>query len=164
MTQRVIITAGWLAAAVLAVLVGLVAIRLIGDGITSQGIEPMSQAEVERQLAAVPSAPPVPSSAPSSVPSSAPQPSPSTAGNSGSWLNDGGTVVARCIDGRIEIVSMSPALGFETHEWETGPQDDEAEGEFRSLTDNDARIKVDVRCDASGEPQISVRSERDDDD
>ena len=159
MARRLIITAGWLAAAVLAVLVGLVAISVIGDGITSPIARPMSRSDVERELAAQP-----PASSPSwsAAPSSAPAPSRSGSAPR-SFPTAGGTVVARCVDGAALIVSMSPAQGFGLHEREDGPQHDGAEGEFRGISNDHDRVKVEVICGGANTPEISVRSERDDD-
>ena len=160
MARRLIITAGWLAAAILAVLVGLVAISVIGDGITSPITRPMSQSDVERELAAQPTA--SRSASPSPSPSSAPSPS-TSASAPRSFPTAGGTVVARCVDGAALIVSMSPAQGFEMHEHDGGPQDDGAEGEFRGIVDDHDRVKIEVTC-GSGAPEIAVRTERGDDD
>lgn len=145
MAQRLIIIAGWLAAAVLAVLVGLVAISVISDGITAPIARPMSRSDVERELAqASPSAAPSPSARPS-------------AGTPRSFPTRGGMVVARCVDGAALIVSMSPAQGFAVHEREDGA-DSGVEGEFRGITDDDDRVKVEVTC-PDGRPEIAVRSE-----
>jgi hypothetical protein len=147
MARRLIITAGWLAAAILAVLVGLLAVSVIGDGLTSPIARPMSQDEVARELAAQPSRQPSPSAAVTRSRSTAEPVSTRTRG---------GTVIARCDGGTAVIVSMAPALGFEVHE-----RDDD-EGEFRSTSDNDDRVKVDVSCDASGRPAVTAVVDADD--
>jgi hypothetical protein len=148
MVRRLIITAGWLAAAVLAVLVGLVGVGVIRDEITAPITRPLSQAEVERELARTPPSPSVPAASPS------PSPSRSGAAPTGaaprSFPTRGGTVVARCVDGAAEIVSLSPAPGFEMH----------GDDEFRGVTDNHDRVKFDVSCD-DDVPEISVESEDD---
>jgi hypothetical protein len=149
MARRLIITAGWLAAAVLAVLVGLLAVTLIGDGLTSPIARPMSQDEVARELAAQPSSPPSASASPSPSSSATPRPSAEPL----SKRTRGGTVIARCDGGTPVIVSMTPAQGFEVHER------DGDEGEFRSISDNHDRVKVDVSCAGSGQPAVSVRDE-----
>ena len=144
MAQRLIIAAGWMAAAVLAVLVGLVAISVIGDGLVAPAAEPLSEAQVAEQLASAPPPPAVSGPAPSAAATSA----------SRTFLTRGGTVVARCDDGRPVIVTMSPAQGFQLHERHG------AEGEFRGVRDDHDRVKVDARC-AGGRPELSVES-RDD--
>ncbi len=148
MARRLIITAGWLAAAVLAVLVGLLAVTLIGGGLTSPIAQPLSQSEVERDLAAQPSRPP----SPSPTPSASATKSPSTA-EPLSRRTRGGTVVARCDGGTAVIVSMTPAQGFEVHER------DGDEGEFRSTSDNHDRVKIDVSCAGSGRPVVTARDD-----
>jgi hypothetical protein len=161
MARRLIITAGWLAAAVLAVLVGVVAISVIGDGITSPITRPLSQSEVERELAEatqVPSESP-PTSLPPTPPSpTAPSPTASASASAPrSFSTSGGRVVARCVAGEAVIVSMSPAQGFAVHDGEGG-----AEGEFRGISDDHDRVKVDVSCRA-GTPDVEVREEFGDD-
>jgi hypothetical protein len=153
MARRLIITAGWLAAAVLAVLVGLLAVSLIGDGLTSPIAQPMSRSDVNRELQSLPSAaPPARPSIRPSVPAT-----PASTAEPLSSRTRGGTVIARCDGGRPVIVSMTPAQGFEVHER------DGDEGEFRSITDNHDRVKIDVRCAGSGKPAVSAADERDDD-
>jgi hypothetical protein len=143
MARRLIITAGWLAAAILAVLVGLVAISVIGDGITSPLARPLSQAEVERELAG---ASPAPSPSPSRVKTVPASPAPR------SFPTAGGTVVARCDGGRATIVSMAPAQGFSVHER------DGDEGEFRGVRDDHDRVKIEVTC-RGGTPEAEIREE-----
>jgi hypothetical protein len=153
MARRLIITAGWLAAAVLAVLVGLVAVSVIGDGLVSPLAKPLNESEVARELAAAPEpSAPSPSLSPSASPSS-PEPSSS----SRTFTTRGGTLVAQCAGGAATIRSMSPAQGFSVHE-RNG-----SEGEFRGVSDNHDRVKVDASCRA-GEPHIDVESENRDDD
>ncbi len=148
MARRLIITAGWLAAAVLAVLVGLLAVSLIGDGLTAPIARPISQSEVERELDAIPSSPPP--AQPSIRPSTRP---PAATAEPVSHRTRGGTVIARCDGGTPVIVSMVPAQGFEVHER------DGDEGEFRSTGDNHDRVKVDVSCAGSGKPVVSARDD-----
>jgi hypothetical protein len=152
MARRLIITAGWLAAAVLAVLVGLLAVTVIGDGLTSPIARPLSQSEVERELAAQPATP-----SPSRYASQSPSPSATAGADPVSRRTRGGTVVARCDDGRARLIQMSPAPGFEVHD-----RDDD-EGEFRSVSDNHDRIKISLDCDADGRAVINAAQERDDD-
>jgi len=178
-TQRTLLgTAGWIGAAVLAVLVGLAAVRVIGDGLTSEAGRPRSQAEVNRELAAQATTTPTSDGAPaSSDPTAEPglEPAPATtsvrsttaSASTGSrtapsvgirsFRTHGGTVVARCRNGRVEIVAMSPLAGFAVHERDEGAQA-QAEGEFRGTVDDHDRVKVRVSC-AGNRP---VLAERDD--
>lgn len=141
--------AGWLGAAVLAVLVGLGAISVIGNGLTSGSTPALSAADVDRQLSEAP--PPPSGSAPAPAGTVPGQTEPTAQGTRG------GTVVARCVGTQAEIVAMSPAQGFAVHEREQGPQD-EAEGEFRGSADDHDRVKITVTC-ADGLPSVSARSE-----
>ncbi|MFG1606387.1 hypothetical protein [Actinoplanes sp. NPDC049265] len=143
-TQRLIIAAGWLAAAVLAVLVGVVAISVIGDGLVSSAGRPLAESEVAKRLAAEPD--PTPSV------SAEPTREPAPAGGSKTRRTPGGTVTAQCTSGEA-VLHLAPALGFEVHEVHG------AEGEFRSVSDNHDRVKVRVSC-AGGAPEISVEHEQ----
>lgn len=143
MARRLIITAGWLAAAILAALVGLLAVNVIGDGLTSPIAQPISQDQVQRELATLPS-----SSPPAPAP---PSPTKATA-EPLSKQTRGGTVVARCDGDNPVIVSLSPAQGFEMHERHG------ADAEFRGTSDNHDRVKIAVSCSGSG-PTVSVRDD-----
>jgi cytoskeletal protein RodZ len=176
-----LVAAGWLGAVVLAVLVGLAAINVIGSGLTSSGGAPKSEAEVQRDLAALPpSAEPPPSQIPSPSPASSASASlggrpttaapattapgtaapttaaPSTAGTSRTFGTRGGTVVATCSAAGATITGMAPEAGFAVHERTSGAQA-EAEGEFRSTSDNHDRVKFSVTC-SGGRPTLSPRS------
>lgn len=149
--------AGWFGAAAVAVLVGLLAVDIIGDGLTSSSARPMSRAEVARELAAAPSSSAAPSAAPSAATSAAPSASAALGGPPAprSFSTRGGTVVVRCRAGNAEIVSMSPRPGFEQHEQEGD------EGEFRGVSDNHDRVRIDATC-SGGVPSIATRDERED--
>jgi hypothetical protein len=147
--RSLLVAAGWFGAAVLAVLVGLAAISVIGAGLMSSDATPRTQAEVAREAAALPS------SAPSARTSLGTPSSPAESSDR-SFITAGGTVVARCVGGQAEIRSMSPYEGYAVHERDQGPQA-EAEGEFRSTSDNHDRAKFSVRC-TGGKPALSDRS------
>ena len=123
-------TVGWLGAAVLAVLVGLGAISVIGNGLTSPETRPLSAAEVADELARQV------------------RTSPSVAAVTRTFPTRAGTVVGRCAGTRPEVVSMSPRQGYELHEQDRGLQDDDAEGEFRGRGDGDDRVKFEIVCRA----------------
>jgi hypothetical protein len=134
-----VIVAGWVLAAVLAVLVGVVGIGLVGAGMTSRRGAPVTEDDVLRALgssSAPASSPPAPSSAPSSSPASASQAFPTR----------GGTVVASC----DRILTMAPAQGFAIHEQRA------QEGEFRGVRDNHDRVKFELTC-ANGVPDLRIR-------
>jgi hypothetical protein len=180
------VAAGWLGAVVLAVLVGLGAISVIGARLTSPDARPKTEAEVRRDLAALPStsSSPGPSAAASHSPTLVPVAprvsSPTAAGPSTSppglsrprgtsppaaapvpsvrsFRTRGGTVVATCSAAGATIDSMSPEPGFAVHERATGPQA-AAEGEFRSTGDNQDRVRFAVTC-PGGRPTLTDRSD-----
>jgi cytoskeletal protein RodZ len=166
--ERLLIMAGWLVAVVLAVLVGVVGIRLVGSGLTDRQATPLAEDDVVRELRALasagtspsPSGPgtPSPSASDPTAPSAsaAPPISPSTAPSSTapasaappagrSFTTQGGLVVADC----TRIISMAPAQG-----WSVVDQDDD-EGEFRSVDDPTVGLEIDLECE-NGQPQIRV--------
>jgi hypothetical protein len=156
--RALLVAAGWLGAAVLAVLVGLGAISVIGNGLTSGSTPALSAADVDRQLreqTPTTSAPAPTGTEPTGTEPTGTMPPAETEPTADSTR--GGTVVARCVGTRAEIVAMSPAQGFAVHEKDQGPQDD-AEGEFRGSADDRDRVKISVTC-ADGRPSVSARSE-----
>jgi hypothetical protein len=164
--RPLLVIAGWLGAAVLALSIGYTATNVIGNGLSTASSTPLSPAEVEERLGAASTTPP-PDTAPFATPSSpsTTPPSPSapstTAPARKTFATPGGTVVARCTGARVQIVGMSPAQGWAMHEQDSGPQS-EAEAEFRATDDDHRRVKIDLRC-VSGTPVMDVRLESDDD-
>jgi len=142
-----LVTAGWFGAAVLAVLVGLAAVSVIGNGLTTPETRPLSAAEVAdelaRQVAVSPSASQGSGSRPPVTPSASAGPPTRT------FPTRAGTVVGRCVGSRPEVVSMSPRQGYELHEQDRGLQDDDAEGEFRAQGGGGKdRVKFEIVCRA----------------
>lgn len=144
-----VIVFGWAVAAALAVSVGVVGIGLVGSGLFGGGTEPLNETEVARALAAEES---TRAPAPSGTPSVADSRTPEKTDGQSSLHTRGGTVVADC----RRIISMSPAQGYAVHE-----QDDD-EGEFRSVSDNQKRVKIDLAGCAAGLPRFAVAVESDD--
>ncbi|MBO3743340.1 hypothetical protein [Actinoplanes flavus] len=130
-----VIVAGWIVAAVLAVLVGVVGIGLVGSGLVSRQGAPISEDEVERALDGLGGAPPSP----------APMVSTTAAARGRSFPTRGGTVVADC----ERILSMSPAQGYAVHD-----QDDD-EGEFRQVRGK-TRVEVELTGCDQGTPRLEV--------
>lgn len=147
-----LIVLGWMVAAFLAVLVGVVGIGLVGSGLlTPRPGDPVSEDEVRRALAETPSlpAPSLPAPSGSAPSGSAPSGSaPAVSVTARSFPTAGGIVVAVC--GRI--LSMSPAQGYEVHEQQT------VEGEFRALRGRD-RVKVELTGCDRGLPRLRVRTD-----
>jgi hypothetical protein len=144
--RNLLVTAGWLGAAVLAVLVGLAAISVIGNGLTTPETRPLSAAEVADELARQISVSPSASAGAGNRPP--PSPSLSAAPPTVTFVTRAGTVVGRCAGSRPEVVSMSPRQGYELHEQDRGLQDDDAEGEFRGQRDGNDRVKFEIVCRA----------------
>ncbi|MFI9639128.1 septum formation initiator [Micromonospora sp. NPDC051925] len=154
--RTLLATAGWLAAAVLATLIGVAAIRLVGESITGTPGGVRSQAEVERALAAPGPTPTTasPSSPTSSAPSSgaagpvSPSSVPATAaGLRRSFSTSGGTAVAECVGADVRLVSWAPAQGYRVKDVDRGP-DDDAEVTFAGPA---GEFEVKVGC-IGGEP------------
>jgi hypothetical protein len=143
--RTLLVAVGWLGAAVLAVLVGLGAISIIGNGLTSPETRPLSAAEVAdelaRQITVSPSATVGTGNRPSPSPSSSPsRSSPSADAATRTFPTRAGTIVARCAGSRPEVVSMSPRQGYELHD------QDATEGEFRGRRDGHDRVKFEIVC------------------
>jgi hypothetical protein len=111
-TRIVTAVLAWAAAVVGATAIGLTAVGAIGAGIVGPDIRPLDAAEVQRRLSATPAAAPA-SPAPSVPPAADPPAGTATPVVLG---GPGGTVLARCTGGGVEIVSASPAQGFGVHD------------------------------------------------
>ncbi|MEU8818543.1 hypothetical protein [Actinoplanes sp. NPDC048796] len=138
-----VIVAGWTAAAILAVLVGVVGIGLVGSGLTSErAATVLSEDEVDRALGAAPATDPAnPKSAVASGAASAG----ASAAKGQTFTTMGGTVVAAC----DRIISMAPAQGWAVHD------QDQREGEFRNGRD---RLEVELSC-VNGAPRLEVAND-----
>ncbi|MEV7038203.1 hypothetical protein [Amycolatopsis sp. NPDC051061] len=112
MTRRgLLMTAGWLLAAVITAGAGTVALDVVGAGILGPQNQPLSQDDVARALETVPTTTtPV---APTPTSSSAPAPRGLTV--------PGGSVVAKCTGDQVELMSWSPAPGYRTDDVSRGP-------------------------------------------
>ncbi|MFY1622087.1 septum formation initiator [Micromonospora sp. WMMD723] len=145
--RTLLATAGWLAAAVLATLIGVAAIRLVGESITGTPGGVRSQAEVERALAApepTPAAPSAPAASASSSPTVGPA---ATPGQRRSFSTPGGTAVAECVGSEVRLVSWAPAQDYRVKDVDRGP-DDDAEVTFAGPA---GEFEVNVGC-IGGEP------------
>jgi serine/threonine-protein kinase len=120
MRRRVLAFAGWLATAVLATLVGVAAIRLVGESITGTPGGVRSQDEVERALASPAPTPTV--AAPSG--GVGPPTAPPAAAARRVFATAGGTAVAECVPGGVRLVSWAPAQGHRVGDADRGPDDD----------------------------------------
>ncbi|MFV2019725.1 septum formation initiator [Micromonospora sp. LOL_023] len=169
MNRRVLLAvAGWCLAAVVATLIGLAALRVVGEGLTGGPAgEVLSQEEIAHDLAAAPTAasaasgavPPgsgTASAPPSAAPPSAspgaggPEPSPTATATRQVAATPGGTVVAQCADGLASLVSWAPAQGYRAIDGDRGP-DDDAEVSFQGPA---GEYEVTVGC-VAGRPEIT---------
>ncbi|HEX6446990.1 MAG TPA: hypothetical protein VF053_17985 [Streptosporangiales bacterium] len=149
--RTVLGVAGWFAAAAVATTVGVVAVSAIGTDIVGETARPLSHDEVTRALA---TARPVPT--PSASPTT---PAATASPPAGSKVlgTPGGTVVARCENGLVTLVSWSPRQGYRSdHVRAEGGR--EASLRFESDR-SEVRVRVDCR---GGVPTAHIRTEDDD--
>lgn len=141
MTRTSTIVLAWLVAVVGATVIGLLAVGAIGDGIVGPGPRPLSAGEVDALLA---------SSTP--VPTVSTRPSPPVGVAPEVLASAGGTVVARCAGGVVQIVSASPAQGYRLH-------DEGGEDPGRVRFDSDrGRVEMRLSC-SGGHPVSQVRTD-----
>ncbi|MEV6302439.1 hypothetical protein AB0M02_23700 [Actinoplanes sp. NPDC051861] len=180
--RPLLIIAGWLLAAALAVAVGVVGIGLVGAGLTSRQGAPITETQAERELTALRASAQA-AAAPGTATSRGPGESAGPGGDPGAGSSAGPGVGSSAGPGSTpsgssnatvgnasksfptrggtvvadcsRIISMSPAQGFAVHE-----QDDD-EGEFRSSTDPHDRIEVDLEC-VAGLPELRVQAKIED--
>jgi hypothetical protein len=132
----------WAATAVAATLVGMSAVGAIGSGLLGPAREPLTAAQVDAELAAARAAPaPLP-------PSAAGTAEPAPGGPNEVVGSPGGTVVARCAGGAVEIVSASPAQGYGV--------DDEPEHARVRFESEESEVEVRLGC-RDGRPVGEVR-------
>ncbi|NYH41707.1 hypothetical protein HNR22_001434 [Micromonospora jinlongensis] len=148
--RSLLVAAGWVATVAVATLIGLGAIRLVGESLTGTPGGVRSEAEIERALA---SPEPVPTGTTGSA-SAAPDPtstaapgttSPKPSASSGvrrGFATDGGTAVAECGAGGVRLVSWAPAQGYRVRDVDRGP-DDDVEVTFQGPT---REYELKVRC------------------
>jgi hypothetical protein len=152
--RHLLAIAGWLGAAALAVGAGLAATDVIGTGLSSSQNPVQSEDAVARELAGA-AATPAPSPPSASLPSAS-RPSPEAAPSVSAgpdpvrktFRTSGGTIIARCVGDRVQVLSMSPAQGYAVHDGIGREPRTTVETEFRSRGDNDDRVKADLRCSA----------------
>ncbi|WBB70678.1 septum formation initiator [Micromonospora sp. WMMD812] len=155
--RSLLVAAGWLATAAVATLIGLGAIRLVGESITGTPGGVRSEEEIARALEADPlpsaSAPaPTTGGPPATASPSAASPS-VTAGARRSFATAGGTAVAECTPAGVRLVSWAPAQGFRVRDVDRGP-DDDVEVRFEGAA---GKHELQVRC-LGGEP-VSVEDD-----
>lgn len=151
---------GWLAAATGAVAVGLIAVSFLSRSLTGDGQQPLSGSEVVRALERGTQAPRTGPPTDTSTPNPTPTPTPTTTSDpTDTPGNDrpvtsaprgltsvGGTVIARCVDGKPRLQNWSPKPGYEVdddsgnrHTVKFEPDDDDA----------NPTVRLRVRCEGN---------------
>ncbi|MEU8421360.1 septum formation initiator [Micromonospora sp. NPDC048835] len=157
--RSILVATGWVATAAIATLIGVGAIRLVGESLTGTPGGVRSEAEIERALAApepTPTASTAPGTAPATPGTTSAAPETTSAGPSGSagprrgFATDGGTAVAECGPGGVRLVSWAPAQGYRVRDVDRGP-DDDVEVTFQGPT---REYELKVRC--IGSEPVSV--------
>jgi hypothetical protein len=145
---------GWLAVAAAAVTVGVLAISLLGRGLTDGTSQPLSSDAVARALAKA-STGATPGPTPERSTNESPTPSegggPGSTSSVTSLRSPGGTLLAQCRGDQVYLTSWSPHPDFETDEAERGP-DSKASVQFES---DDLEVKVVVTC-VNGRPKADT--------
>lgn len=140
--RSILVAAGWVATAAVATLIGLGAIRLVGESLTGTPGGVRSEADIERALAS-PEPVPTGTTGPGPVGPGTTSPTPSaSSGVRRGFATDGGTAVAECGAGGVRLVSWAPAQGFRVRDVDRGP-DDDVEVTFQGPT---REYELKVRC------------------
>ncbi|GAB3963831.1 hypothetical protein GCM10029978_022910 [Actinoallomurus acanthiterrae] len=117
----------WTATASGAVIAGLGAISVIGEGITDRTVDPMTSAQVREELARPEPTTPPPTPSPGRTTrrpkSSLRTTAPPAAGIVRSLSSSGGDVLVRCVRGSAYLLSWSPRQGYGAGEVRRGPAD-----------------------------------------
>ncbi|MPZ79872.1 MAG: hypothetical protein GEV28_05515 [Actinophytocola sp.] len=137
----------WLAAAAAATAVGMFAVGAIGNDIFGSDQQPLSQSQVDEQLAGSTRTPaattPPPSTTASTGPSTPPTTSDPPTPQATPVTSDGGTVLARCAPGGlVDVLSAVPAQGFSVDS-DDDELDDHPQIKFES---GEREIEVRLRC------------------
>ncbi|MEV1156879.1 septum formation initiator [Micromonospora chokoriensis] len=143
--RSILVATGWVATAAAATLIGLGAIRLVGESITGTPGGVRSEAEIERALAApepVPTGTAPTASGTSAAPGGTSAAPSASSGVRRGFATDGGTAVAECGAGGVRLVSWAPAQGYRVRDVDRGP-DDDVEVTFQGPT---REYELKVRC------------------
>lgn len=145
---------GWILAAAAAIAIGILAVSAIGSGITGTGTQPLTLGQVKQQLGTQ-AATPNPTTRSSAAQS--PNPTGTTTAAARKVIGSmGGSVVARCINGQAELLSWSPAQGYQVDDLRRGPGPS-AGIQFES---DSLEINIQVSC-AAGVPTGHITTRHD---
>ncbi|MBQ0901581.1 septum formation initiator [Micromonospora sp. U21] len=122
--RSILVATGWVATAAVATLIGLGAIRLVGESITGTPGGVRSEAEIERALASPEPVPTGTTGTASAGPGTASAAPSASSGVRRGFATDGGTAVAECGAGGVRLVSWAPAQGYRVRDVDRGPDDD----------------------------------------
>lgn len=183
--STVFVVVGWLAAAALATIIGIGAIRLVGASITGTPGGVRSQDDIERALAVPPpplvgntapepettagsgvgsaTQPPRPgpeAATPGARPpaSRAPANPPAAASGRRGFSGRGGIALAECVGRDVLLVSWAPAPGYRVIEVDRGP-DDDVQVTFQGPG---GESELNIRC-VGGQPVAFLDGDEDDD-
>ncbi|MEU8181351.1 septum formation initiator [Micromonospora sp. NPDC049044] len=140
--RSILVAAGWVATVAVATLIGLGAIRLVGESITGTPGGVRSATEIERALA---SPEPVPTGTTGTGTATAGPPGTAASASPGvrrGFATNGGTAVAECAADGVRLVSWAPAQGYRVRDVDRGP-DDDVEVTFAGST---GEYELKVRC------------------
>jgi hypothetical protein len=144
--RTVVAGAGWVAAAVLATLIGMGGIRLIGDSLTTTPGGVLDQQDVAKALATpVSSGSPAPSRPAATTPPTKPP------GSQKGFSSAGGSVIAGCRDGWPYLVSWAPSPGYRVTQQET--ESEHAEVRFEG---SGGRSEIRIAC--SGDTPVEQQN------
>jgi hypothetical protein len=136
----------WLVAVAAATAVGIAAVNVIGSGIAGSGPRPLSQSEVEAQLAVTPT-------------TTAPPATPSATTSTGAVDQptvipvQGGTIIARCAPGGVAVLSATPAQGYQV----SSKQEVDDHPKVRFISGR-TEVEVRLRCVAGApQPEVEVK-------
>ncbi|SIR06397.1 septum formation initiator [Micromonospora avicenniae] len=116
-----LVAVGWLATAAAATVIGLGAIRLVGESLTGTPGGMRGEDEIARALASAPPAPAWSDAPATSSPSAPPTGDPPARRT---FTTGGGRAVAECVPEGVRLVSWAPAQGFRVGDVDRGPDDD----------------------------------------
>lgn len=146
---------GWLLTMLAATTVGLLAVSLISAEFTDSAT-PLTSDAVAEGLAST--TPPKASDAPDSRPSPSSRPTPPSGPTptAHSLRTPGGTLIARCTDQQVYLVSWTPAQGWQVDEHDRGPAPSaRVQFEHDGDSDTDREVTTTITC-RSGRPVAST--------
>lgn len=158
MRQQALGFIGWLCATLIATAVGIGAVSLLSERLTSDAMIPLSSDAVAKALASAGPGASTPTSGPSPDTPTAPT---ATTGPSRSLSSPGGTVIARCEGDLAYLMSWSPAQGWSVDEQQRGPASStmiQFEGDTNR--NDDLEVTLTVTC-RSGSPVSAVATAKD---